>query len=215
MEIHTFADPDALDDALLRTGLVAVCAFGARPWTICAPHHARSGVSMICDPPRVADNGAGLVAARLAHALGARLVVACDPTGPDPNKAAGEGGPYQQALFDADPFELLIEVHGMGASSSPFDVELARGHNRYADCVQLGAKLQARLPSISIGRQGAERIRFTARSNHVLTRCDARGVAAYQLELEPWLRLEAAPAPDQIPARGVRLIDALAEALQD
>lgn len=179
---------------------------------ICAPHHSWSGAGRICQPPRVGDVGAGFLAARIADALGATVVVASHPQGPDPNKREAADAEYQRTIADLRP-TLVIEVHGMARDSSAFDVEVAAGRNghgsasRLAQCLQTAAGNLASsltpdgaidrraielLLGLAIGNQDEDAIRFPGRGNYLVTRCGDMGVPAYQLETVPSLRSSAA-----------------------
>jgi len=196
---------------------------------VCAPHHSRANAGEICSHPRVADVGAGYLAAAVAELLGATLVVAVRPAGRDPNKAGAADEVYQTEIFRRQP-RLIVEIHGMGPGW--WDVEIAHGRSRRAGSIALrDAVVEAksavlrksgrsdeierrateRLGDLAIGAHGADTIRFPARSNHVLTRCDELGVPAYQIETQLALR----SARDLLPRLGSKFARALAAALRE
>lgn len=201
-----------------------------------APHHAPLGTPRIAEKssrPRVADEGAALVALATHDALrkrgiASRLLIAVHATDHDPNKQLAS--PYCRDLF-ARPAKLLVECHGASANRSN-ELELTSGMNRLSRPREFGALLSGALDSryalaaqhtpggreAMIFESGGQRtqgaLALPALKTQSLAEAMNRSMHALHLEATPRFRTSWRN-PNTLTRNGQELATAVADAIAD
>lgn len=152
------------------------------------PHHAPAGISQLpCPKHRVADENAGFIGLDLARKLNSCSIIASNYM-IDANKH--ESSDYSQQIKRWEP-DVLVEIHGHGARSARFDIEISSGsrtRDRYSKALaeELSRRMQQRweLKHLTVsGDYG--KIYFTASRSVTIT---DRSHIAYHIELPPTIR---------------------------
>lgn len=177
---------------------------------VAVPHHAPRGISrMTCD--RNADENAGYLGCYLADKLDASLIVACNYFH-DPNKF--DYSDYFRFIEENRP-ELLIEIHGHGARSAIYDVEISSGPydnkfgENFANLLIDDTKTDEILEKLTVSGDYSK-IYFTAQYSITIT--DNRWHSLH-IELPPNIRKNGDSAYP--PETGYKLMDHICAVLKD